>query len=158
MRYLPVREVAPGFEDALHAYVEACEEFDALAGLPGGCSVEAIVAASGATGEAHDALEVVICDSLAREEDVARDRDAAHAFVTEVREVLGEDYAGPEANWRRRSIASIQRVKTDRDALAARVEVLTKALTIAMTYGLPPHDVSGSAQWEIARAALLEGK
>lgn len=44
----------------------------------------------------------------------------------------------------------------DIDALKAENERLRRALRTAFTYGLPPDDASGRAEWNRARAALEE--
>ncbi len=58
---------------------------------------------------------------------LTRERDEAHAFATEVREALGDDYAGPEAHWRARSLASIARVRAARDELREHARVAASA-------------------------------
>lgn len=69
---------------------------------------------------AHAALVAAIRAALSAEkaarEKAEADRDEAHAFATEVREALGEDYAGPVAHWRGRSLDSIRRVRAERDS------------------------------------------
>lgn len=53
-------------------------------------------------------------------------------------------------------IERIERYKSIVQSLEAKLKVAVEALKITFIYGLPPHDCSGYAEWERARAALKE--
>jgi len=52
-------------------------------------------------------------------------------------------------------LAALAQAERATQEQATRLEEARAALEIAFTYGLPPHDVSGSAEWERARKMYL---
>lgn len=117
--------ISPEVEAAIHAAMN--EAFKVGSRAPGGgapcTALDNLIAAvrsalSAARREAEtlrqagEALRLELANTITERDAAQAKLDEDHAFATEVREALGDDYAGPEAHWRGRSIGSIQRLRS----------------------------------------------